>query len=53
MLSNGFFMPNASDNSCDAILAKTLKTPPGPFTPKAKPKPSPKRAKSHGKPERT
>ena len=34
-------MPKAPDNSRDAVLARMLKTPPKPFTPKAKPKVSP------------
>ena len=33
-------MPKPPDNSRDAVLARMLKTPPKPFTPKAKPKTS-------------
>jgi len=39
-------MSKAPDNSRDAVLARMLKTPPKPFTPKAKPKASPKPAKA-------
>ena len=34
-------MTKVPDNSSDAVLARMLKTPPKPFTPKAKPKASP------------
>lgn len=37
-------MPKAPDNTRDAVLARMLKTPPKPFTPKAKPKPKASRA---------
>ena len=33
--------PDCSDNSQDSVLRRMLKTPPKPFTPKAKPKVSP------------
>jgi len=35
-------MAKSSDNSRDAVLARMLKTPPKPFTPKAKKKPTKK-----------
>jgi hypothetical protein len=35
-------MAKTPDNSRDAVLARMLKTPPKPFTPKAKPKASPR-----------
>jgi len=34
-------MTKVPDNSRDAVLAPTLKSPPKPFAPKARPKPSP------------
>jgi hypothetical protein len=37
-------MPNAPTR--DDVLRKMLKTPPAPFTPKAKKKPNPKKAKA-------
>ena len=39
-------MSKTPDNSRDAVLARMLKTPPKPFTPKAKKKPSPDKAKA-------
>ena len=39
-------MAKAPDNSRDAVLARMLKTPPKPFTPKAKKNPSPDKAKA-------
>jgi len=38
-------MPKPPDNSRDAVLARMLKTPPKPFTPKAKKSASPVKAK--------
>jgi hypothetical protein len=37
-------MAKPPDNSRDAVLSRMLKTPPKPFTPKAKPKVSPRPA---------
>jgi hypothetical protein len=39
-------MSKTPDNSRDAVLARMLKTPPKPFTPKAKPKANPEPPKA-------
>jgi hypothetical protein len=39
-------MSKTPDNSRDAVLARTLKTPSKPFTPEAKKTPSPGKAKA-------